>query len=351
MPEEKDKKIVLQSASDSSIKPSDFTRMAPAAAAETESRKLKTIKLKPLRATVEKNANEEETISMNREDITVPPFEEKKETGEEDATVKIQKQEKSFPQAEQMPTEDDSTIKISRAETAPPQEEDSTTQIHKTGTTPPPIPGVKQTIKLRPSSSSMAAASAPEASEPAPTTLKGTLKLTPPTSPPADNAQIEEDSTAQIYKVGAPPSSAGGQSDAPKRTIKLMAKKPSDPTVKVDLPVSESAPSSPTMKVQQDAEGLTSVATNAPKKTLKLKTHSAPPPPVPAESAGMATEHGIPPAMDDAPVSSQQYPSNVQETGKEDETSAITTIAASIALMVLGYLTYVLASQYTNLFM
>ncbi len=329
MPDE-DKKVVVPSSADSSIKPSDMTRIAPAAQPSIEPRKLKTIKLKPLKTVAPASPNDEETVSLKREKLAA---EQPRQAGEDDATVGIDKMKSSKSPmmnvetvlAPPMPSE------VSGEATA---EDDATVKIEKVAKRPtaPSIPGVKQTIKLRPSSSVSDAAS-PDAG-PAPASTKQTLKLTP--SQPSATAPE------------APPAAASSAKDEPKRTIKLVAKKPSAPTVKLDSPASAPTVATP------PPEGPAATGTQTAKRPLKIKTpgSSAPPPPAPASSdVGMATEHGAAP-MAEPSVSAQQHQQQMQYPGQQGEqASAISTIAASLTLVALGYFAFQLFSQYKSLFM
>ncbi len=315
---DEDKKVIVPSAAGSSIRPSDATRIAPAAQETLGQRKLKTIKLKPLTTVAPaQDVNEEETVSFKRDSIKLAP-DTSSAIGEEDATVGINKMNtRTVLQAtpsDQSVGDEDATVKIQK--TQKPQSSSAS-----------PIPGVKQTIKLRPSS--MSAESSQVA--PTPNTTKDTMKLTPaPSSAPSEDSE---------------PDSA---EDATKKTIKLVAKKPSAPTVKLDEPSS-----APTV-LTPDSTKTPISETHAPKKTLKIKAPGAPPPPMPPSTdVGMDTEHGAPPVMEagQQPGGAQQYQLHEQYKVKENEASTLTTIAASISLLALGYFTYQLFAQYKELFM
>lgn len=322
---DEDKKVVVPSSADSTIKPSDVTRIAPAAQGSVEPKKLKTIKLKPLKTVAPASSqNTEETISMSRESSS---SESQTPSTDEDATIGINRGVTSetvlappMPEENTGSPEDDATVKIEKV-----------SKQQQGPSAAPSIPGVKQTIKLRPSSS-VSDATAPVATQqPA---SKQTLKLTPTASPapsaPQQGQEAEE----------APESGSAGST---KKTIKLVAKKPSAPTVKLDSPAS-----TPTVSATSE-----DAAPSSSKRTLKIRTTSMPPPPAPAQSdMGMATEHGAPPVAEPPPLAgSQQYADQMQGQQADDAPSVLNTIAASISLLALAYFAYQLFSQYQGMFM
>ncbi|MEI7817941.1 MAG: hypothetical protein WCI45_12210 [Desulfuromonadales bacterium] len=225
------------------------------------------------------------------------------------------------------------------------------------------VPGVKQTIKLRPSSTTPAPISGSESN----------AAIIPQAPPPPAAPQAPQ-----------PPPVAGG-SEA-KRTIRLVPKK-SDATSGSDQVLATAKPSAPTVKLEEPpapvptpvpAEPVRSAVTvklpstdsgadaAAPKRTLKLKSSrapevsvapSAPPPmaqpaatipnsPVAAASAtdseipAIAAAHGIPLEK------GQQY-----STAGKQEPSIIFTIAACVAFFVMAYFTWMLVGQYCNNYM
>jgi hypothetical protein len=337
MTDEKENKVVLQGAADSAIKPSDFTRMAPAAPPEpTETKRVKTIKLKPLQTISPKKeeVNEEETVSMTL-DRSAPPS-----------------QPMPAPSSESPLKEDDATVKIHKLKRAPDIKPDSEVSLQEEETVKlqkiakpvihvaTPIPGVKQTVKLRPSSSSivsapitataMPVAPAPEEDIPTAPISRSTLKLTPVSATMQTIAQV-------------PPAETAEHTESVKRTIKLVAKKPSAPTMKT--------PEEPS------AESVAPAAPSNVKKTIKLTTRtSVPPPPVTsAGDVGMATEHGTvsaAPSDIEAPQAAGHYPT-MQQAGAptQEEKPLLALVAASIAVLIIGYIVYIFASQYNNLFM
>ncbi len=316
---DEDKKVVLPSNADSAIRPSDVTRLEPAVGApvSAEARKLKTIKLKPLKPVAPaQDISQEETVSIGR---GAP--EDNGTSAEDDATVGIDKMAKKPVVQEEVPpaasgTEDeDATVKIQKS------------QKQQAAQTAPPIPGVKQTIKLRPSSASGEASATQTAASATPMVAKPTMKLTP-----TKTGIAPETAAAQAQE--APPAD-----DGQKKAIKLVAKKPSAPTVQL-------APS------EQEEQAPTATATQVPKRTLKIKTQGGPPPPPSASrgEVGMSTEHGAPPMAEPPQGSPLEYQ---QMSGQKpaEETSALVAVAASIALIALGYFAYMLFDQYKSLFM
>jgi hypothetical protein len=219
------------------------------------------------------------------------------------------------------------------------------------------VPGVKQTIKLRPSSTTPAPISDSESNA----TI---IPQAPPPPPPPPVA------------LQAPQPPVAGGSEA-KRTIRLVPKK-SDATSGSDQVLATAKPSAPTVKLQEPvpAEPVRSAVTvklpsaesgaeaAAPKRTLKLKSTRAPevnvapaaPPPMASPVATMpnspavpsATDSGIPAIVDHGIPQEkvQQY-----STAGKQEPSIIFTIAACVAFFVMAYFTWMLVGQYCNNYM
>lgn len=294
-----DRKVVLNSATDSTIKPSDATTMAPAfipdsidmkqtesgnvavvdgispavskektatpppiPASPGSSQGRKTIKLKPLKkdAPAEEEENTEETISMSRdsllEDENMPSL------GGNAAETTSEK------------FEDEATVKI--------QKPDTTKPAHPT----PIVPGSKETIKLRPSTTPPPAGIAPagitktesaaaasdmddDESEETVSVSKKTIRLVP-------KKPGEDDSTQKTPKAGPPsakPSAPTVKLQEPDDVTQKTAR-PSAPTVKLpdESPVAAVAP--PMMAAPTAAAPAVDEPPSASKKTLKLKATS-----------------------------------------------------------------------------
>ncbi len=276
------KKVVLNSDGDSSADSSDVTKVGPAAGDDTTSSEAaaspeqnkgrRTIKLKPIKPAGDEDARD--TVSLSREE-------------EDDETVKIQRPaQKSGGDSAEGPT----------------------------------VPGTKQTIKLRPSS-----------------TAAGAAASTPPPAPP-------------------PAADESSGNKAAKRTIKLVPKgkeesaaapaAPSSPTVQMPegQAASPAAPSSPTVQMSEPeappAQEPTSTKTSA-KRTLKLKTTQKAPPP--SQAALDTDTEGV--------SSSQEMRAPQAKAATSDEPSIIFTLVACAAFFVMAYMTWMTAGQFSELYL
>jgi hypothetical protein len=267
---------------------------------------------------------------------------------------------------------------------AKPVVEDETVRIQKPhiGIASGAVPGVKQTIKLRPSSTT-----------PAPLTeAEAKTSFTPPPPPPPS-------------PIAPPAPPISGAADA-KRTIRLVPKKsdatsggdkspvipppPSALTIKLEEPSQtpiESARSAATIKLPSEVGTEAPAETSPPKRTLKLKSAARPPeattvtprpvpisqspfpqasPPVPSApmpippphpAVAVATdqeitdstgeEREIPPIIE-KPVSPQETEISDFIKKPTTEPSIIFTIAACAAFFVMAYFTWMLVGQYCN---
>jgi hypothetical protein len=343
-----DKKVVLNSATDSTIKPSDATTMAPAvvpaaidmkptesgnvavldavvpAVAKpatatpppipaTSNQGRKTIKLKPLKKDVPPDDdNVEETISMDRDALleggNMPSLAggtaAKNDDFEDEATVKIQKPQISKP-------------------------------VHPT----PVVPGSKGTIKLRPSTT------------PPPVGVSPVAGITR-TEPAADNESEETVSVSKktIRLVPKKP----GEDDSTQKTPKQDASappKPSAPTIKLqdqadDVTQKTPRPSASTVKMpEESAAAAVPVPLAAPassKKTLKLKaTTPAAPPPQAADQPGGGMP--LPPA--DATATSASGPP-IKAAGLDP--GIVMTLVAVLALVLVAYYTWMVGGQWAE---
>jgi hypothetical protein len=269
---------------------------------------------------------------------------------------------------------------------AKPVVEDETVRIQKPhiGIASGAVPGVKQTIKLRPSSTTPAPLSEAEA--------KTSFTPPPPPPPPPPPSPLAPP---------APPVS--GAADA-KRTIRLVPKKsdatsggdkspvipppPSAQTIKLEEPSQtpmESTRSALTIKLPSEVVTEAPAETAPPKRTLKLKSAARPPeattvtprpvpisqspfpqaaPPVPSapmpiphpavavktdqEITDSASEEGgIPPIIEKA-VPQQETEISDFIDKPTTEPSIIFTIAACAAFFVMAYFTWMLVGQYCN---
>ncbi len=250
------------------------------------------------------------------------------------------------------------------------------------------VPGVKQTIKLRPSSTTPAPVSDADSSAgPSPQ---------PPQAPQPSLAV-----TPSQAPVAPPAPVLAGASEA-KRTIRLVPKKsdatsggehssttskPSAPTIKLEEPKpvpAESSRSAATINLSSTSDGVEPTpAGSLLKRTLKLKSTRPPeattvtPRPIPPQASAssaaapmpvQAAPMPVPPpavaAATDSEIAAssageeREIPS-VKETKvkkekpvpsayEKQEPSIIFTIAACIALFVMAYFTWMLVGQYCN---
>jgi len=344
-----DKKVVLNSATDSTIRPSDATTMAPAfemrktetgnveitdaapppliakangdvggagktpapVATEAVANKgRKTIKLKPLKKDVSKDDSVEETMSMDREDLmkNMPSLGGDSNLDDE-ATVKIQK-----PKPTKVP--------------------------HPT----PKIPGSKDTIKLRPSTTTGLEAAIEEDNENDETVSvsKKTIRLVPKKSGDDDATQKTPKLQSNVAKPSAPTVKLQAQAeDVTQKTPRLSA-----PTVKLkdsveDVTQKTPRPSAPTVKLP-DAPAPEAGAPPAAssKKTLKLKS-SAPPPPPPQAMVDGSEPSITPPTVNKKEVAGTP--------DKGSEPGIVMTLVAVLTLIAVSYYVWMVAGQWAEL--
>lgn len=379
-PGEKDKKIVLNSATESTIRPSDATTMAPAVVPEKidmrttesgnvevvddakktpepavannpaappkpaapttppkpaapaaatpadESKGRKTIKLKPLKKdTTAEEEKAEETISMDRsklaEDNKMPPLAVSKPADEGGAD-------------DESNLEDEATVKIQKPAMSKP--------AHPT----PVVPGAKETIKLRPSTTPPPPGSAPSGitkTEPAAgddpgATGKKTIRLVAKKPGEDDGTQKTPKPSAPTAAAPAAPPAAGG---APGTA------KPSAPTVKLSEGSAQKSakPSAPTVKLPDE-----SASGGASKKTLKLKPTSpaAPPPQAASEPGG----GGMPPASAPPAGGPSEGPTGkiagAKPKAKGSDPGIVLTLVAVLAFMLMAYYVWMVAGQWAE---
>ncbi len=235
--------------------------------------------------------------------------------------------------------------------------EDETVKIQKPRSVnaSAPVPGVKQTIKLRPSSTTPAPISDSESN----------AAIIPQAPPPA------------APQAPQPPVAGGSEA---KRTIRLVPKK-SDATSGADNVSPTAKPSAPTVKLEEPptptpapAEPVRSAVTvklpsadsgadaAAPKRTLKLKSSRAPeasaapsaPPPMAPPVATMPNSPATAASATDSEMPaiavhgiSQENAQQYSTSGKQ-EPSIIFTIAACVAFFVMAYFTWMLVGQYCS---
>ncbi|MFA6566984.1 MAG: hypothetical protein WCS96_02115 [Victivallales bacterium] len=362
-----DKKVIIGSNGGAPVKPGDMTRITSAVkmgAGDDDSIATATIPRMKVKANVASDSVE--TAAVNKEEIKAKLGGD----GPKKATIRLKPAAAAGEEVEsatvplQASAAAPKTVVASAPAPLPAQatavpkftseassEEDETVKIQK----PRPVsntavPGVKQTIKLRPSSNTPAPMSGSDSN----------AGFIPPPPPP-------QPATAQAGLSGA--------SEA-KRTIRLVPKKadatsggeqqvstaarPSAPTIKLEEPSPVSAGSSAarsalTIKLPP-AEGETDAA--APKRTLKLKStrpeatvatpHPAPATPIPASPAlASATDAEVPVSAGEGQIIPPTIEKAARKEGKQ-EPSMIFTIAACIAFFVMAYFAWMLVGQYCN---
>ena len=352
-------KVVLNSSTNSGIKPSDATRIAPAVpqpgdadkppVSQPKPKSAKTIKLKPVsEAVADDDQDVGETISVDRKDLDVP----KAPTVAQNTAAPIAKPAKSKtiklkplkPNA--APTDDDDlgdTLSLDRdsladipsdsvkspSESSGGLEDEATIKIQKPSSAKPAhpvpnVPGGKETIKLRPSNNTPP----------------------PPASPSAPTVSLEE--------AGSTPKSEG------KRTIKLVPKKPesgaaqntpkpSDPTVKLkevaETPAAPPpSPSAPTMKMPKEEEPAAKPAGGKPTLKLKSSSASAPEPPKDATAAEAAETD-----TEQSEKTETQISGDISSDSVAEEPNIIFTLVAFVSLLLLAYFAYLAGTQFMAL--
>ena len=262
-----------------------------------------------------------------------------------------------------------------------PATEDETVKIQKphTAVASAAVPGVKQTIKLRPSSTTPAPISESDS--------RGGF-TSPPAAPqePATAGASEAKRTIRLVPKKSDATSGGDQSASGVR--------PSAPTIKLEeSSPAQSSRSASTIKLPSIGEAGASAETTSPaKRTLKLKSTRPPeattvtprpvpvvpspfppapmptvsvpmpvppssplPPPViaaatdPEIAASASEERDIPPVMErEVQYEREAVPST---TADVTEPSIIFTIAACIAFFAMAYFAWMLVGQYCNNYM
>jgi len=333
-----DKKVVLNSGTDSAIRPSDATRIAPSplavppGAEETvqmdksdvkdvpkiangaqatddstqktvkppppisKTAKSKTIKLKPLKPIAADEENQEETLSMDR-----------------DALMDKDMPSSLGATSKEASLEDEDTIKIQKPTTTKP--------AHPS----PSIPGAKETIKLRPSNTTPppVAGAADEENQETISMSKKTIRLVP-----KKPGNATDDSTQKTAKPSAPTVKLGGAPPA--------AAAPAAPAA--------AAPSAPTVKLPEPAAAPPPAAASA-KRTLKLKSSAktvATPPPAPGGAAAPPLDATEP---DASKAKKEKKPKDVE---KGANPSIIFTIAALFTLILMAYYTWMAVGQWAE---
>lgn len=361
MADSNEKKVIVLSPAGSKVKASDITRVTdmpgdisdPMKSRDTETASLKkvdamaepgkakmTIKLKPLKP---KEAPQEE--SPKEAPISADAFKTSPNS--------------SSPADLQGKKQEDETVKIEKGPRQPAPSESASTSI----------PGAKQTIKLRPSSTTPPSGES-EASKPSsPSTMK--LKpinvvqdqSTPPESEPNDPGFSDEQTVAmQKRTIKLTPTKPSGESQpAAAPTVRLTSSgasvqppQPSIPTLKFAStgaqapvqaappppPQNEEAPPQPEPAVQQQQQA------SAPKRTLKLRaTQSAPPPAQQQQAAGTDDMAKTGQQLAVPQMGDQESSSGKKEKGT-DEPSIIFTIAASVAFLTLAYFSWMTIGQF-----
>ncbi len=295
-----DKKVIIGPTSDSVVKPGDVTQISPIAGNADED-SVETSNIARIKTTDEQAQQPKKTIKLKP--VTVG-----------DATA--------------------------AGESAAPGQEDETVKIQKPRpVATPTVPGVKQTIKLRPSSNT-----------PAPDSTEGAAPAAPPPAAP----QATEGATAAKRTIRLVPKKA----DATSGGEAAPSAKPSAPTVKLEEPSTQAVPrSAVTVKLEEPQQQQAAAAPSAPpKRTLKLKPvksggEAAPaapamPPPTPSgatDSEGMAAAAAAAP-----PVSMPQEAMAGMEEKGADEPSMLFTLAACVTLLVMIYFTWAVVGQFCN---
>ena len=327
-------KVVMNAASNSSIKPSDVTKISPAVppgAEETiqmdksevkdipeiaglqnstddstqktlkppapisKTAKSKTIKLKPLKPINATEDNQEETLSMDRNALI---DEEMPSLGAPSA-----------PTAAKDPgLDDEATIKIQKPVSQKP--------THPT----PAIPGSKETIKLRPSTAAAPAAK-PEDNMATVSMSKKTIRLVPKQPGTSNDAtQVAAKPSAPTVQLGAPPPAPAAPAAVP--------------------PPPPAAPSAPTVKMPEPAPAPAAppAAASSGKKTLKLKA-TPKPPAAGAPAPPAATGGGTGSTETDAPAQNKKGKAPKEKVTGADP-GIVMTLVAFITLILMVYCTW-----------
>ncbi len=297
-----DKKVVIGATSGAAVKPGDVTRISPA---------------------VDTSEDSVETSNIARIKVGEPDQGKK--------TIKLK------------------PVTVTEGgESAPPAQEDETVKIQKPRpVATPTVPGVKQTIKLRPSSNTPAPETSAEApaAEPAAAPAPAMAASVPSEGAPAAKRTI------RLVPKKADSTSGGNEATA-------LSAKPSAPTVKLEEPQADAgAPGARSAAtVRLPTEGAAGQAPSAPpKRTLKLKPVKAAgeqaPAPAPAPSPAGATDSemaAIGAGESAPPVASAPMEQEGMAVAGSDEPSMIHTIIAIAALLTMVYFSWAIVGQYCN---
>ncbi len=356
-----EKKVVLNSGTDSAIRPSDATRMAPAVVPPQKSEetatlnkkdvqeavpkppapvskeaKGTTIKLKPLKPiSAEEDSDAEETLSMERDKLLEGDM--PSSLGATAAPAAAPPVAPAVQATHVTPgsIDEEDTIKIQKPTTTKP--------AHPT----PTIPGAKETIKLRPSNTTTPPPAVGQGgsdnSEDQETVSmsKKTIRLVP-----KKQEQTVSDATQKTAKPSAP-------------TVKLTDSKGPAPTVVPTAPAAPTSPavaptpakpSAPTVKLPEPSAGAGAPAATSGKRTLKLKssakTVAVPPPEV-------ATETGQEPAAPgtETDAASAADPKTVKSPDEKGANpNIIFTIAALFTLILIAYYAWMSVGSWAEVY-
>jgi len=378
-----DQKVVLNSGTDSAIRPSDATRMAPAvvppaqkeetvtmgkdevkdvpnvakppapgaddstqktvkppAPVSSKDIKAKTIKLKPLKPTTEDEDNQEETLSMERDALL----------------------DKDMPSSLGAPPPAAAPAAAPAAEApAPSTDDEATIKIQKPTTTKPShpvpnIPGAKETIKLRPSNTTPPPPAAPGAaddsdSQETVSMSKKTIRLVP------KKAGTETDDSTQKTAKPSAPTVKLTDSKGPAAAAPGAPAAPAAPTAQAPAaaaapaaPPASAAPSAPTVKLPEPAAAPpAATGGGGSKRTLKLKssakTVATPPPGATEPGQDAPPAGGAPPA--DAKAKAKK-PKKKKDPEKGAEAGIIMTIAAFFTLLLVAYYAWMAVGQWAE---
>lgn len=401
-----DDKVVIGSNEGTPVKPGDLTKITSVINDSAEDDSIATATIPRMKIKTADNTDAQETSNINKGKIKAKLEEDKpkKKTTVKLKPVIVGETGEAVAAPPPPPPPAPSALRIASGPapaplpaqaTAVPKiaSEDETVKIQKPRSVlaSTAVPGVKQTIKLRPSSTTPAPISE---AEPKP-------GLTPPPQPPPSPV------------APPPPTPALAGASEAKRTIRLVPKKsdatsggehsatvskPSAPTIKLEEPPQtpqELSRSASTIKLPSEAPSpeVASGTTPPQKRTLKLKSTrppeattvtprpvpvapypSATPPPSPAAPMPTPAPMPVPPppppvaGATDAEITSGEgesreippMPVSEEKVYKEESTpsvydiqepSIIFTIAACIAFFVMAYFTWMLVGQYCNNYM
>ncbi|HBC85532.1 MAG TPA: hypothetical protein DCZ94_01120 [Lentisphaeria bacterium] len=296
-----DKKVIIGSTSDSVVKPGDVTRITPAAGMDEDS--VETSNIARIKTPEEQAQQPKKTIKLKP--VTVG-----------DATA--------AGDASGNPAQEDETVKIQKPRPV----------------ATPTVPGVKQTIKLRPSSNT-----------PAPDATEGAGAPPQMMAPPPQAAVPADSAPSAKRTIRLVPKKADATSNG-----EAAAARPSAPTVKLEEPQQAAAPSARSAATVKLDGGDASAQSAPPKRTLKLRPvksgepAAAPAMPSPSPAGATDSEMAAMAAGDQSmpPVAQAQQESMGAPEKGHDEPSMIFTLAAGLALFTMIYFTWMIVGQYCN---